>query len=272
MIVHTAQPVSKANIFLTCTEEKYYNSELIVERNTLIRMLSGEMKIILPDITYIISAGDTMFFPRNELAKVIKTPKDGKPYKSVAIYFSTEAMQQYFLQHAIHTKQYQSKPGIKVMEKHPLLDSLFNSLLPYFDMKNELPADIADGKVNEAISILKSIDEELFNAIANLEEPGKINLTEFMEKNFMFNMPIEKFGYLTGRALSTFKRDFKKAFNTTPQRWLTEKRLGLAYHQINDLNKKPVDVCYEAGFENLSHFSYAFKKQYGVNPTTLVTK
>jgi len=178
-------------------------------------------------------------------------------------------MQQYFFRHEIKTKQYQNKPGIKLMDKHPLLESLFNSLLPYFEMKSELPLNIADGKVDEAISILKSIDEGLFNAIGNFEEPGKINLAGFMEKNYMFNMPIEKFGYLTGRSLTTFKRDFKKTFNTTPQKWLTQKRLGLAYHQISDLNRKPVDVCYETGFVNLSHFSFAFKKQFGVSPAQL---
>jgi AraC-like DNA-binding protein len=91
-----------------------------------------------------------------------------------------------------------------------------------------------------------------------------------MERNFMFNMPLEKFGYLTGRSITTFKRDFKKAFNTSPQRWLTQKRLELAHYQFVEKNKKPIDVCYEVGFENLSHFSYAFKKQFGYTPTALL--
>jgi AraC-like DNA-binding protein len=155
------------------------------------------------------------------------------------------------------------------MNEHLLLESLFNSLLPYFEMKNELPTNIAEGKLDEAISILQSVDEDLFNAIGNFEEPGKINLADFMAKNYMFNMPMEKFSYLTGRSLTTFKRDFKKTFNSTPQKWLTEKRLELAYHQITDLNKKPVDVYYEVGFENLSHFSFAFKKVYGKSPSML---
>src|ERR1700712_861387 len=120
MITHKPQALAKANIFLTCTEEKYYTNELIVEKNTLIRMVSGEMKIILPGITYVLGAGDTIFFPRNELAKVIKTPKDGRPYKSVAIYLTIEAVQQYFVQHSIKAKHYQSKPRIKVMDRHPL--------------------------------------------------------------------------------------------------------------------------------------------------------
>lgn len=73
----------------------------------------------------------------------------------------------------------------------------------------------------------------------------------YMEKNFMFNMPMEKFGYLTGRSLTTFKWDFKKSYNTTPQKWLTKKRLELPHYQCVEKSKKPIDVCYEVGFENL---------------------
>ena len=235
-------------------------------------MISGEMKIILPDITYVLGAGDTIFFPRNELAKVLKTAKDGRPYSSVAIYLTPESMQGYFVKH--HLKPSSSlipKAGIKLMEKHPLLDSLFGSLVPYFDLKNELPESLAEAKADEAISILKLIDEELFISLRNFEEPGKINLTDFMEKNFMFNMPLEKFGYLTGRSLATFNRDFRKTFHATPQRWLMQKRLELAHRQLVEYKRRPVDVYLETGFENLSHFSFAFKKKFGYAPTELTT-
>ncbi len=88
----------------------------------------------------------------------------------------------------------------------------------------------------------------------------------------MFNMPLEKFAYLTGRSLTTFKRDFTKAFNHTPQRWLTQKRLELAHYQLTEKERRPVDVCYETGFENLSHFSFAFKKHFGYAPSRLTKK
>jgi AraC-like DNA-binding protein len=142
-------------------------------------------------------------------------------------------------------------------------------LIPYFEIK-DLPENIASLKITEAISILRTIDEEIDHVLANFEEPGKIDMVGYMEKNFMFNMPIEKFGYLTGRSLTSFKRDFKKAFNTTPQKWLTQKRLELAHYQFVEKSKKPIDVCYEVGFENLSHFSYAFKKHFGYAPTELL--
>ncbi len=147
------------------------------------------------------------------------------------------------------------------------MGSFFVSMLPYFDLTYQLPEDISQLKIQEAIAILRSIDNYIDNTLSDFSEPHKINLVEFMERNYMFNMPIEKFGYLIGRSLTTFKRDFRKAFNTTPQKWLTEKRLTRAYYQLTKENKKPIDVYYEVGFENLSHFSYVFKKRYGHSPT-----
>jgi AraC-like DNA-binding protein len=93
-----------------------------------------------------------------------------------------------------------------------------------------------------------------------------------MEKNFLFNLPLEKFSYLTGRSLTTFKRDFNKTFNTTPQRWLTQKRLELAHYRLVENKLRPIDVCLEVGFENLSHFSFAFKKKFGYSPKQLVDR
>jgi AraC-like DNA-binding protein len=269
MISHTTQVISKASIFLTCSEGKYNTDQMIVQKNTLIRMLSGEMRIILPGSTLVVGAGDTVFFPRLELAKVMKLPKDDKPYSSAAIYFTPEAVQHYFAKHHLKPANDGHRPGISLLEPHPLLQSLFNSLLPYFDLKNELPETIAEGKIDEAISILKELDVSLFNALGHFEEPGKINLTEFMERNFMFNMPLDQFGYLTGRSLTTFKRDFKKAFYTSPQKWLTQKRLELAHQHLKTQKRKAADIYLEVGFENLSHFSYAFKKQFGYPPSLL---
>jgi len=165
----------------------------------------------------------------------------------------------------------QHSQKIRCYNNHPLLESCLSSLIPYFEMQ-ELPENIASLKITEAISILRAIDKEIDHVLANFEEPGKIDLADYMEKNFMFNLPLEKFGYLTGRSLTTFKRDFSKIFNTTPQRWLTKKRLELAHYQFVEKKMKPIKVCYEVGFENLSHFSFVFKKQFGYAPTELIAR
>ena len=62
----------------------------------------------------------------------------------------------------------------------------------------------------------------------------------------------------------TFKRDFKKISDLTPEKWLIRKRLEVAYAKMKEGGKKVVDVYAEVGFKNPSHFSTAFKKQYGM--------
>jgi AraC-like DNA-binding protein len=107
------------------------------------------------------------------------------------------------------------------------------------------------------------------NILSEFAGPGKIDLVDFMQKNYCFNISMERFAYLTGRSLATFKRDFKKAFKSSPQKWLLEKRLKHAHYLIREKKQKPSSVCMEVGFGNQSHFSAAFKKMFGYSPSSL---
>ncbi|KAA6437098.1 AraC family transcriptional regulator [Dyadobacter flavalbus] len=258
-----------AKIVWTVTEDNFFKDEIILEFHSFVRIISGEMRVVQADNSYTFGAGDTLLFPRNHLSAVIKRPKDGRPYKAVVLGLTTDRLKEFYTTnkiqnvHAIHY-------GTKKFNQHPLLDGFFASLMSIFELEDELPENIASLKFQEAVSILRALDKTVDGLLADFSQPGKINLVDFMEKHYMFNMPMEKFGYLTGRSLSTFHRDFKKVFYTSPQKWLTKKRLDLAYYQLTEKNRKPVDVYLEAGFENLSHFSFAFKKQFGYAPTSLI--
>jgi AraC family transcriptional regulator, exoenzyme S synthesis regulatory protein ExsA len=58
-------------------------------------------------------------------------------------------------------------------------------------------------------------------------------------------------------------------FRETPNRWLVRKRLQEAYFLIEKSKKKPSDIYLDLGFEDLSHFSLAFKKLFELAPTEL---
>ncbi|MDW8848511.1 helix-turn-helix domain-containing protein [Flavobacterium sp. MMLR14_040] len=257
------------DIKLSSYEDKFFKSDIIFDEHMLVWFISGETKIVQADTIHIFKKGDIFLIPRNQLATIINYPKDGEPHKTVVMHLTTSRLKDFYANLDIKPKTSIS-PKINYYNNHPLLESCLTSLIPYFDMK-ELPEDIASLKITEAITILRTIDKEIDTILANFEEPGKIDLVHFMERNFMFNMPLDRLGYLTGRSLSTFNRDFRKYFNTTPQKWLTAKRLELAHYELTKNKKKAIDVCYEVGFENLSHFSFAFKKQFGYTATELLT-
>lgn len=258
-------------IKLSCYEDKFSKTEVVFEQHMLIWFISGETKIVQAEATHIFKTGDIFLIPRNKPATIINYPKDGLPHKTVVMLLTEKILRDFYDKIEVKAKAV-PVPKIYSFSNHPLLESCLASLIPYFDMKGSFPENLALLKITEAISILRAIDTEIDCVLAKFDDPHKVNLISFMEKNYMFNMPLERFSYLTGRSLTTFKRDFMKAFNTTPQRWLTQRRLELAHYQLAEQKSKPVEVCYEVGFENLSHFSFAFKKQFGYAPTELLSQ
>jgi AraC-like DNA-binding protein len=256
-------------IKLSVFEDELFKTEVLFEHHLLIWFISGETKIIQAGSSYVFNAGDIFLIPRNQVVTIINYPKDGLPHKAVGMHLTVERLKDFY------AKQTPKQPGfvgdkIYTFRRHPLLESCFSSLLPYFEVSEKFPETLASLKITEAITILRTVDENVDGILANFESPGKIDLTNFMERHFMYNLPLEKFGYLTGRSLSTFNRDFRRTFNATPQKWLTRKRLELAHYHISQHAKRPVDIYLEVGFEDLSHFSFAFKKQFGYAPSAVI--
>lgn len=142
------------------------------------------------------------------------------------------------------------------------------SLQPYYQ-QGVIDAAFANVKREELLIILLRAQPELASILFDYGIPQKINLEEFMSRNYMFNVDNERFAFLTGRSLSAFKRDFKQVFKETPNRWLVQKRLQEARFRIEQQGKRPSEIYLELGFETLAHFSFAFKRQFGMAPTAL---
>lgn len=257
-----------AEMVVVCKGDRRYGAEVVSDDNVLVGVLAGELKVVQAERTHCCRAGDTVLLPRKQPATLLKYPKDSVAYQAVVMKLPTALVRAYYTEHAPAPAQ-PAAPGMLILPQNPLLQSLFASLLPYLELAYRLPEKLLEVKITEVIEILRSLDPRSDGVLANFAEPGKEDLVEFMEANYRFNIPLAQFSHLTGRSLTTFKRDFKKAFQLSPQRWLTQKRLALAHYQLAEKRRKPVELYLEVGFENLAHFSYAFKKQFGYSPTAL---
>src|SRR6476620_10053450 len=156
------------DIKLSCYEDKFFKSDIMFEHHMLIWFISGETKIVQADATYFFKKGDIFLIPRNQLATIINYPKDSQPHKTVVMHLSTKRLRDYYAGLNLKPK---ASPVQKIhrFNNHPLLESCLASLIPYFDMK-DLPKDIASLKITEAISILRAVDKEIDNVLANFEE------------------------------------------------------------------------------------------------------
>ncbi len=163
------------------------------------------------------------------------------------------------------------KPAAPVMriKTDEKLTAFFQSMLPYFSKNQQPDKSLLELKFRELILNVASNPEnkEILAYFCSLvHEPNNISLSRVMEDNFMYNLSLDEYARLSKRSLSGFKRDFQKIYKTTPGKWLAKKRLAHAKMLLTKSDKSVSEVAFESGFENLSHFSRAFRQQYGRPP------
>lgn len=220
--------------------------------------------------TFEVKAGSMGLMCRNQLLKKYKKPSlTGEPFKLIGIIFDQGTLHQYASENDIHHQKMYKGSRVIDLSGNALLKGFFDSLLPYVDTPEKLTPKISVLKTWEAIELLLQMDDSFQNLLFDFQEPHKIDLEAFMNHNYKYNVPLPTFAKLTGRSLSTFKRDFAKILNASPENWLQQKRLEQAHYLISKKKQRPSEVYLEVGFENLSHFSFAFKKAFGLTPTEL---
>ena len=92
-------------------------------------------------------------------------------------------------------------------------------------------------------------NKEFHTMIRNIGQSVKSSMQYVMDRNFQYDLPISAFAKLCGRSLSSFKRDFKSHFGTTPAKWLIDKRLSYAKTLLRSTELNVNQVCYESGFK-----------------------
>lgn len=156
-----------------------------------------------------------------------------------------------------------------IMDSTPLLLGLMDSIAQYVDHGEDLDPDLVELKTMEALMAILQSNENLASIFVEYSKAEKADLSKFMSYNYLQNTTLNELALQSGRSLSTFNREFRMTFNETPHKWILRKRLEQARNMLIQDQAKPSDVYLQVGFEDLAHFSKAFKKQYNVSPSRI---
>lgn len=78
-----------------------------------------------------------------------------------------------------------------------------------------------EAEMVEGIYVLLNTDRNLYASLFDFVEPWKIDILDYLNENYMCDLSLEEIASYTGRSLATFKRDFAKVSNLTPQSGLS---------------------------------------------------
>lgn len=162
-------------------------------------------------------------------------------------------------------------PPVIPINNSSAAEAYFLSMMPYFKPAYQPDPALLELKFRELVLLIAEnpLNGQLLSWFCSLMHEPQAVLQRVMEDNFCFNLKLEDYARMSARSLSAFKRDFGTIFNTSPGKWLLEKRLHHAKHLLTGQSKTVAEAAFESGFENPSHFSRAFKQRFGCTPASV---
>lgn len=242
----------------------------MLREHSLVYVYSGEMLLeeVGQDETRV-HKGECAFIRRDHRISMVKQPKEDEQYQGIFMMFKRNFLRDLYRKIDRKTLPLDARKydvSVIKLPATPDITGLFQSLIPYFDVSIKPTDEMMNLKLMEGVYSLLNIGEQFYPCLFDFTAPWKIDIMEFLDNNYMYNLTVEDMACFTGRSLAAFKRDFKKISSLSPEKWLIQKRLEVAHDKIRNEGKKVSDACFEVGFKNLSHFSTAFKRQYGYTP------
>lgn len=252
-------------------QDKFKSLESVVDDHFFIYTVKGITTLFDAVEPIKLTLGKSCVGSKNHLIRFNKEFVDDCS-ESIFIKFPKPFLQAFQKRYTTALCTGKSKRAIFPIDNSSILDKYIQSLDPYYDENGILNPKFLDVKRDELLLILLDVQPCLSELLFNFDLPAKVELKRFMSENFRFNISLDQLAYLSGRSLSSFKRDFQVAFNMPPRQWLTNKRLDEAYYLMETQKRKPASFYMDIGFEDLSHFSYAFKERFGISPKQLLKK
>lgn len=122
-------------------------------------------------------------------------------------------------------------------------------------------------KLNELIFLMLSeSDNCVRRKILRSADTISGHFMNIIYENLFDDVSVEMLAERTNRSLTSFKKEFKRLFSTSPHRWIIEQRLMRAKIMLVSTSRTVSEIGAECGFTNISHFIKLFKQHYHSTP------
>ena len=236
----------------------------------IVYILSGEKTWSTKESQWLVKKGEAIYVKKG--ASVIKQNLK-EDFCMLGVFFSDDIIKS-SLRGDINTipiKDVKDSNGFSItkININSELETFFQSLLGYFYDTSKPLNSLLQLKAKELMLSLiynrdnLNISSYLKHVVLN-ELPSIPNI---MEANFQYNLNLDQLAALCNRSKSSFKRDFKNHYNTSPGKWILDRRLKKAATLLKNHSDTISQIAYDCGFESAAHFSRAFKSKYGTTPS-----
>ena len=239
-----------------------------LEQHLLYVVLGGSVKLTCGRQTWTVGKNEMILLRR---AQSVSYEKQGSEetglFESQLFAINDELLKDFLTSQQVQIPQMTEELGAQVSPMSDRLVAYCWSLSPYFNDPSQVNPGLLRLKVMELLYNVMDCSKNIFRQMLQLRQPVKTDIHRVVEENYTSPISLDELAYLSGRSLSSFKREFQDIYVESPARWIREKRLSKAQQMLRSSSLSVADVAYSLGFENPTHFSRIFKQQYGYAPS-----
>ena len=203
------------------------------------------------------------FFETNDRQKQYG---DGVEVIAVILY---PALVEELFEFDLSTSNYSFDYNIKKIEVDRLLANYKESIDILLDNPELADESIIKTKLKEFVLLMaKSQDTpSQLDFLAAIFKPLDIEFKSTIQHNLYANLTIDELARLCHLSTSSFKRKFKESFNTSPKKYILQKKVEKAAVLLKTDSSRVSDIAYDVGFDSLATFNRNFTASYGKSPS-----
>ncbi|WP_177230616.1 AraC family transcriptional regulator [Chitinophaga sp. CF118] len=255
-----------------CIHSMEAKGTMYLEEHLLLFVLEGTNKLTYGKQTYQVQKNEMILLKKATSVHYEKTgnPDNDNIYDSLMFSLKDDMIKSFLATTELEMPKLKAEGEIKaaVYPMNECMVAFAYSLKPYFYEDSEVHPGQLRLKMMEMLYDVAICSRNMFYQILQLHQPVRTDVRQVVEQNYASPVSLEELAYLSGRSLSSFKRDFQQIYNVSPATWIREKRLKKAREMLESTPMSVSDICYSLGFENVSHFSRIFKEYHGQAPTS----
>jgi len=223
---------------------------------------NGQKQIYRAAGNTILKPGHGMLIPEGN-SIIAEHSDNAEHYHSVIVFFPGSIGREFMASRPLWvTGEHPAAPYI-YFETNAYIQEYVRNIRALIAGRQSLSPDLALLKVQELLTAMHELAPDLLWAMFG--QPANPSLKNLVEDNLMNPLTLEELAFLANRSLSSFKRDFQKAYGLSPQKYIRERRLEMACTELSR-GKLASELYLDFGYQHLSNFNTAFKRKYGVTP------
>ena len=256
--------VNKSN-FSVSTVKKLYGSAS-APKNTfyadfkICLALEGEAVWEIEERSHLIQPGDIVFLKIGQARHFTSYGKNG--FKLCAFILTRNAFS------GLHHFMYFLE-CIKRQEnviRNSSLSSILRDIYEEWEQNSQLRYELASAKLTEFFIKAEKTSNDPFVQVSQ-REYEMLELMDYIDSNITKGISLSAVAKKAGMTESSFSRRFSAINGISFKKYVVKKKIQRAIHLLQTTDQKMIDIALDSGFDSVSGFYDAFKKQTGTTPS-----